>query len=481
MNMEMNSKTSTRDIIRSMNYNVKLIFSFYLFNSLGRGIWMGTALSMYIYIFAGEAGGLFGLSQSVVLGLTSAASGITMTIFVFPAGYFADRFRRDILLKIAGVIGVIGLAFVAFGNSFLYIFIALFLLGLFNALVRPSLEALFADSVASGYRSKIYSWAHLVRQFAMAAGPILAAIVFAIIGNEWDLGILKKVMYVGFVVSLIGIVILFIFKDERSLGKESEEIAKEVTEEVKEQKSRLALKVDSGKAAKLIPILLVSSNLLVGIGAGMSIKYFPVFFTEKYFISPVWLNIIMGATSLATGLLGLVSQKVSLRLGRVQTIFIVQFIATFCLLIIAIYPPFAVLVPFFILRGSFMNAGQPLSRSILMDVIPKRRRGIWNSIEAIAWGLFWNASAVIGGFIVGANNNFNLCFIITTFIYIVGMIPVILMMPLVGKEREAKDQDVDIDSTKIIDSESASSDSLIDFDYTSTSTAIEETSEGISE
>jgi len=441
---------------------------------------MGTALSMYIYIFAGEAGGLFGLSQSVVLGLTSAASGITMTIFVFPAGYFADRFRRDILLKIAGVIGVIGLAFVAFGNSFLYIFIALFLLGLFNALVRPSLEALFADSVASGYRSKIYSWAHLVRQFAMAAGPILAAIVFAIIGNEWDLGILKKVMYVGFVVSLIGIVILFIFKDERSLGKESEEIAKEVTEEVKEQKSRLALKVDSGKAAKLIPILLVSSNLLVGIGAGMSIKYFPVFFTEKYFISPVWLNIIMGATSLATGLLGLVSQKVSLRLGRVQTIFIVQFIATFCLLIIAIYPPFAVLVPFFILRGSFMNAGQPLSRSILMDVIPKKRRGIWNSIEAIAWGLFWNASAVIGGFIVGANNNFNLCFIITTFIYIVGMIPVILMMPLVGKEREAKDQDEVIDSSKLVDSESAMSDSLIDTDYSSASIVVEETSEGIS-
>jgi len=313
----------------------------------------------------------------------------------------------------------------------------------------------------------------------MAAGPILAAIVFAIIGNEWDLGILKKVMYVGFVVSLIGIVILFLFKDDRSLGKESEEIAEEVTEEVVEQKSRLALKVDSGKAVKLIPILLVTSNLLVGIGAGMSIKYFPVFFTERYFISPVWLNVIMGATSLATGLLGLVSQKISLRLGRVQTIFIVQFIATFCLLIIAIYPPFAVLVPFFILRGSFMNAGQPLSRSILMDVIPKRRRGIWNSIEAIAWGLFWNASAVIGGFIVGANNNFNLCFIITTFIYIVGMIPVILMMPLVGKEREAKDQVV-IDSSKLAESDSVNPDSLIDSDYTSNSTTIEEASEGIS-
>ncbi|MBK5113060.1 MAG: MFS transporter [Candidatus Heimdallarchaeota archaeon] len=472
----MNSKTSTRDIIKSMNYNVKLIFGFYLFNSLGRGIWMGTALSMYIYIFAGEAGGLFGLSQSVVLGLTSAASGITMTLFVFPAGFFADKYRRDILLKIAGVIGIIAMGFIAFGNSFLYIFIALFLLGLFNALVRPSIEALFADSVVSGYRSKIYSWGHLVNQFAMAIGPVFAAILFAIIGNEWNLGIIKNVMYVGFGVSLIAIFLLFMFKDERSLGKESEAIAEELTE-VEEQKSRLALNVDSDKAIKLIPKLLVAANLIIGVGAGMSIKYFPVFFTEEYFISPVWLNIIMGATSLVTGIFGLISQKISLRLGRVQTIFIVQFIATACLLIIVVYPPFGVLVPFFILRGSFMNAGQPLSRSILMDIIPKKRRGIWNSIEAIAWGLFWNASAVLGGFLVGANNNFNLCFSITTFVYIAGMIPIILMMPLVGKEREAKDQVIEVVSTKKLDDTTID---LIETDYISKSVITEEASEGIS-
>ncbi len=481
MNIEMNSKTSTRDIIKSMNYNVKLIFGFYLFNSLGRGIWMGTALSMYIYIFAGEPGGLFGLSQSVVLGLTSAASGITMTIFVFPAGFFADKYRRDILLKIAGVIGIIGLGFIAFGNSFLYIFLALFMLGLFNAFIRPSIEALFADSVISGYRSKIYSWGHLVNQFAMAIGPFISAILFAIIGNEWDLGIIKYVMYVGFGVSLVGIVILFLFKDERSLGKESEAIAEEVAEEVEEQQSRLALKVDSERAIKLIPILLVTSNLIIGVGAGMSIKYFPVFFSEEYFISPVWLNVIMGATSLMTGLFGLMSQKFSLKLGRVQTIFLVQFIATFCLLIIAIYPPLGVLVPFFILRGSFMNAGQPLSRSILMDIIPKKRRGIWNSIEAIAWGLFWNASAVLGGFLVGANNNFNLCFIITTFVYIIGMIPIILMMPLVGKEREAKDQvTIAEESRKIIEKPEVLAVTVVDADHVPKSYITKEASEGVS-
>ena len=186
MDIEMTAQTTNRDIIKSMGYNVRLIFGYYFLNSLGRGVWMGTALSMYIYILAGEIpGGLWGLSQSVILGLTSAASGITMTLFVFPAGYFADRFRRDIIMKIAGFFGVAGLAFVAFGNSFVYIFVALFCLGFFNALVRPSLEALFADSVVSGYRSKIYSWGHLVNQMANALGPFIGAILFAIFGNNY--------------------------------------------------------------------------------------------------------------------------------------------------------------------------------------------------------------------------------------------------------------------------------------------------------
>lgn len=441
----MNSKTSSRDIIKSMNYNVKLIFGYSALNSLGHGVWMGTALSMYIYLLAGTIeGGLWGLSQAVILGLTSAASGITMTIFVFPAGYFADKFRRDIILKIAGVIGLASLAFIAFGDSFVYIFISLFLFGLFNALSRPSIEALFADSVVSGYRSKIYSWAHLVNQFAMAVGPFLSAILFVIFGNTWDILILKKVMYVGFAITILSIILLYFFTDKRSLGKESESIPEEVAQSTQEENnSRLALKVDSVKSQKLIPILLISANLIIGIGAGMTIKYFPVFFSEQYLVSPVWLQIIMGGTSLATGIIAIIGQKMSLKLGRVQTIFLVQFIATTCLAIITIYPPLWILVPLFIFRGSFMNAGQPLSQSILMDIIPKKNRGMWNSVQSIAWGLFWNLSAVIGGFLVGNNNSFNLCFIITTFIYIIGMIPLIIMMPLVGKEREAKQKELE--------------------------------------
>ncbi len=444
------AKTSFKDVINSMNYNIKLVFAFYITSSLGRGIWMGNVLSTYIYLFSESGGGFLGLSSNVILGLTSAASGITMTLFVFPAGFMADKFRRDIILKSATGIGIAAMGFLIFGNSIIFIFISLLLWGLFNALVRPSLEALFADSVESGYRSKIYSWGHLVRQIAMALGPFINIGLFFIFGDKWDLNILRSVMIVGLAITLISIVLMFFFKDDKTLGDESEEIAEDVVtiapsvqqkEDINENgrhfKNRLA-NLDSERKKKLIPIILVSSNVIIGVGAGMTVKYFPIFFMNEYNLSPVLLQVVMGATALVTGLFGVAAQKASLKLGRVQTIFYVQFIATACLLFIAVYPPIAVLIPLFILRGAFMNAGQPLSRSILMDMIPKTNRGKWNSVEAIAWGLFWNVSAVAGGFLIGNSNRYNLCFVITTFVYIFGMVPIIILMPLVGKEKEAK-------------------------------------------
>ncbi|NPD90638.1 MAG: MFS transporter, partial [Asgard group archaeon] len=301
----------------------------------------------------------------------------------------------------------------------------------------PSYETIFADSIPSGYRSKIYSWRYLLNQIGNSVGPFLAAILYVIFGNIWNLIVIKRVIYVGLAIYCIAIVILFFFKDKEIMGKESEAIAEEITEIAKEQKGRLTLNIDSKKAIKLIPFLLVGFNLILAAGAGLSVQYFSVFFAEEYFILPVWLSILIGATSLVTGLFGLVFQKMSLRLGRVQTIFLTHFTATTLLLIITVYPPLAVLIPFYILRGSLMNGNQPLSRAILMDIIPKKNRGKWNSVNLITHQVFWNASALLGGFIIGESNRFYLSFIITTFVYIVATIPIIIIMPFIGKEREA--------------------------------------------
>ena len=411
-----------------MNFNVKLVFTFSFLQSVGRGIWMGNVLSAYIFYFSDKS--------NITLGQTSLAMGLTMTVFVFPAGYFTDKIRRDIILKIASVIGIASLAVILFGNNMVAIFTSLSLWGLFQALNRPSLESILADSVESGRRSRIYSWLHVVRQIAESIGPFLSALLFIYFGDEWELGILKKVIIVGISISACSLVSMVFFDDRKSLGSTSESLeVEDILEGENNNNSSLGLR-NNGKR-KLIPYLLVGSNIIIGIGAGMTIKFFPIFFIEIYNLRPMWVQIIMGLTTVFTALSALMVQALSLRRGRPLMIFTAQLLATLCLFGIAVYPNIWILVPLFIARGALMNAGQPLSRSILMDVIPKKSRGKWNSLEAFAWGFFWNFSALVGGYLVGDSEpyRFRLCFVVTACVYMVGVIPLLFLIPLVRREK----------------------------------------------
>jgi MFS family permease len=414
-----------------MNYNVKLVFLYSFFQSFGRGIWMGNVLSLYIFLLAGS---------NTILGWTSFTMGMVLTIFVFPAGILADKYGRDLFLKIASVIGVASLVIILFGDTIIYVFISLGLWGLFQALSRPSLESILADSVESGRRSKVYSWLHLTRNVAMAIGPFVNIALFFLFGDVWELTILKNVMLVGIVITFLSIGIMLFFKDKKSLGSASESIEEEEEEIVVESRNGFGSKMSESKRTKLIPYLLVGSNVIVGVGAGMTIKYFPLFFAGLYELSPIWVQLIMGSTSVATGVLSLLAQRLSMKRGRAVIIFIVQLTATLCLFGIAFYPRLGILIPLFIARGSLMNAAQPLSRSILMDVVPKKNRGKWNSLETLAWGFFWNFSAAIGGYLVGDESpyNFRLNFLVTASVYVVGIIPILFLIPLVRKERTAK-------------------------------------------
>ncbi len=414
-----------------MNFNVKLAFAFSFIQSLGRGIWMGNVLSAYIYYFSDKS--------NITLGQTSLAMGLTMTVFVFPAGIFADRFRRDILLKIASVFGIASLAVILFGTNMASIFVALSLWGLFQALTRPALESILADSLESGKRSSTYTWLHLVRQLAQSIGPFVSALLFFFFGDEWELSILKNVILVGIIITASSIIIMEFFDDKKSLGSISEFIEEdeEIVSLDDENNNGLSTRLTNKRATKLIPILLVGSNVIIGIGAGMTIKYFPIFFIEEYHLRPMWVQVIMGLTAIFTGLSAIIAQRLSLRKGRPLMIFIVQSLATLCLFGIVFYPNIWLLVTLFIVRGSLMNAGQPLSRSILMDVVPKKNRGKWNSLETFAWGFFWNFSALIGGYLVGDAEpyKFWLCFLVTACVYTVGIIPLLFLIPLVKREK----------------------------------------------
>ncbi|MHA2156170.1 MAG: MFS transporter [Candidatus Hodarchaeales archaeon] len=420
------SLDSLRTSWQAMNTNVKLIFAYSFFQSLGRGIWMGNVLSVWIYLIANESNEL--------LGITSAITGFAMTITVLPAGYLSDKTQHRYMLRIAAIAGFVGLSFAIFATSLELMFLALLFWGLFQGLNRPSVESIFADSVESGTRSEVYAQVHLVRQLGMAIGPLVNVLLFLFFGDNWSLPVLKSVMTIGIFLSMLSLVFMILFDDRKSLGSESDRI--EIIDE--NQVENMNTSNNHIDRRYIIISVLLLSNLLIGFGAGMTIKFFPIFFRNIYFLEPIGVQLIMGGTGILTGITSIYTQRLSLRRGRATMIFIVQGIATLCLFIIATYPPLLLLIPVFFTRGSLMNASQPLSRSILMDVVPKNHRGAINALQALAWGLFWNVSAAIGGFLIGSDDNFQLCFLITGIIYVIGTLPILVLIPLVSKEKNSR-------------------------------------------
>ncbi len=425
-NLKWSKITNHKYFHNDLNYNVKIVFLFTILQSTGRGIWMGNVLSAYIYLIAEES--------NVVLGLTGAATGIAMTLVVFPAGYMSDRFHRDWILRAASVLGFISLFFLAIANNIYLIVVALLFWGTFQGLSRPALESIFADSVISGKRSQIYSWNHFARQASMAIGPFINVGLFLILGDKWDIIILKTVMLVGILISCMALVVGIFFKDAKSLGDSSESLP--TANGLMEEKAVAVSDHTQKRMDLFVPIVLGTCNFIIGFGAGMTVKFFPIFFMKQYDLLPISVQIIMGLTLIVTGMSSVFTQRVSQVFGRPQMIFIVQSLSISCLIGIAFYPAIWILLPIFIMRGALMNSSQPLSRAILMDVIPKRHRGKFNSLQAVAWGFFWNFSAVIGGFLIGDNNNYRLCFLITAGLYIIGTLPILLLIPKVPKEVE---------------------------------------------
>lgn len=209
---------------KTLNTNVKLAFFFEALQSFGRGIWMGNIFSLYVVIFVENTGGMFGFTGNEILGITAGASGIAMTAIVLPAGFLADKHLRQLMLRISAFVGILAMLCLALANSIFMILIAMLLWGAFQGLTRPAFESILADSLPSGNRSGVYAKLHLVQQFFMASGPFLNVILFLLLGDKWDISILKSVMLVGIIISLFSTFILFFFRDDRSMGEESESL-----------------------------------------------------------------------------------------------------------------------------------------------------------------------------------------------------------------------------------------------------------------
>jgi len=190
---------------------------------------------------------------------------------------------------------------------------------------------------------------------------------------------------------------------------------------------------------RLIPIFIASADLIQGLGAGMSIRYFPIFFLDNLHLSPDKVQIIMILAFSCLTFLTKIVQRIGEKYGRVQVAAFFRWIGVSLTIALVLSYHYNMSTPIictiFILRMAAMNSTSSQTRSVLMDAVPSGERAKWSSLESV--NMFsWSGSAAIGGLLVnwkGIMFNFS----ITATIQLLGTIPLFLLFDIVKNEQQA--------------------------------------------
>jgi Na+/melibiose symporter-like transporter len=404
-----------------------------------------------------------------------------------PTGVAIDGYcRRDFALRSAaalGILAVIVACISSVNSSFIGMAVALALWGLFWGIANTAVGALLADSTTSGgHRTKIFIRRKMIESVGTTVGPIISCIMFAVLGNQWSIKNCAAVVIIGQFVCVPAIALLCTFRDndffheddqsddddddvdvdlsqdimeeglvtkvkKRSLSRKKDEYeacevddlsdtctesgsSGEESEEETEKVDQVEDKVKCISSDRVVSICVAISDLMTGLASGMSISYFPVFFSYYLDLSPTVVQILYIIHPLGQTVLGPFAQSLSHRYSRCQVAVAFKwFGVSMMFALIATYHYNVsrwIICLLYVLRSTFMNSTQPLTKSILFDSIPRDERGKWTALESVNTSA-WSGSALIGAFLV-REHGILLNFILTGSLQFLATLPLLFVV-----------------------------------------------------
>jgi MFS family permease len=405
--------------------NVTLTLAYTAWAFAGRSIWQQSVLATWVFLLQGKL-------QDV--GYVTAIMGISQLVVSIPAGFLADTYRRDTLLRTASAVGLLAIATTLLAchqRTFHCLVIALAVWGCCWGIANTALSALFADSIRDGERSYYFTQRSVLITLGNTTGPIVALVLFKLLGDHWTIQDCAAVMAVGQIVCFPAIVLLCFLSDDYIPTASDAVDPPDETEPARDAflpAGTPANPVDTNQAltqpllavdtvhtpvpyvygflppTRAVPILVALADILSGLGSGMSIRYFPIFFVQNLGLGPVHVQLLYITAPLLQANLMRLAQTLATQFGRCRVSVAFKCVGVaFMFLMIASYhwhlPTFLVCT-LYILRTSCMNATSALTRSILMDNVPPHERGKWSALESV--NMFsWSGSAFVGGMVIG--------------------------------------------------------------------------------
>jgi len=245
--------------------------------------------------------------------------------------------------------------------------------------------------------------------------------------DKWEMPLLHKVLAIGCLTWPCAVLGTFFFDELPPLEKTAAKGRSRF------ETADLEAPLLNVKKRWLLAIGMQVSTTITSIGAGMTVKFFPLFFRFEYGFTPRDLCLLTCAYPLCLAAMQRVCLRASVKMGRMQAGILFHFLGTATLFGLCVAKPLYLALPLYFLRGALMNAKQPIQQAITMDLVTSDMYGRWSSIQSIA-GFSWSGSAFIGGW-VAQSAGYRASFAVTAVVYTVAGLLLFPLMWIFPNER----------------------------------------------
>jgi len=395
--------------IGSFQRNARL----YLISNVLGGVTTGIVLVLYnLYLVSlGYRADFVG----VLLFVGTLGAGLA----IFPAGACIDHFSgKAILIWSSLLIGVAGIGLFLFrqpipllvssfvagiGGAFLLVINAPFLTANSTFAERPHLFSLnIALSLITTVLGKLIggvlpiwfgaiSW--LMTPLPSWSGWLLA--------KQPDARSFQLALLFAGIIAGPSLIPLFLMSDDRRRrgGGRVDEPYRSVHDSVRAAIQR-AVRREPWHVLRSPTLLLSLTQVLIGLGAGLFIPYFNIYFVQHLHASSALFGLIDGSATAMVALFTLCAPWLATRVGKVNTIALTELASIPLLLAIGLTNILPLAVVLYLFRYSLMDMSTGIFQVFSMEAVPKDRRGLANSSYQAAFQVPWALAAPLGGLVI---------------------------------------------------------------------------------
>jgi predicted MFS family arabinose efflux permease len=146
--------------------------------------------------------------------------------------------------------------------------------------------------------------------------------------------------------------------------------------------------------------LLVLVQVLIGMGAGLFIPYFNIYFVQYLKASTALFGLLNGGATAITALLTLAAPWLARRVGKVNSIVLTQLSSIPLLVTIGLIPLLPFAATLYLFRQGLMDMSTGVLQVFSMEAVPEQHRGLANSSYQAAFYVPWALMTPLGGLLI---------------------------------------------------------------------------------